>query len=100
MIFLVLPRFPKEPKQKIYQCIATDIGKKWADFARALHVPEGYIDKLDKQKDLVSRVYEILRYYEERCDPRTFRSGLLDALSDARRNDLRKKVQNIFDIHC
>ncbi|KAJ3654709.1 hypothetical protein Zmor_013880 [Zophobas morio] len=97
---LVLPRLPPDLRERVYQVIASDIGKKWTDFARALHVPEGYIDELYyAQRNCHNRVYEILRYHQERCDPRLWRSSLLDALTKARRNDLMQRVQTIFDTH-
>lgn len=69
------------------------------DFGRALDIREGDIDELEMQhKSIRDRVLKMLKYYESNCDERKWKSGLLQALSTARRNDLRKQVQELFDI--
>lgn len=95
---LGLSTVPNDPKDKAYKCIAEDIGQKWNDFARALGVPEGYIDDLSLNvKSTPERVYKILAFHEEHSNRFNWLSSLLEALTTARRKDLRIKVQNIYD---
>ncbi|XP_044268386.1 uncharacterized protein LOC123013723 [Tribolium madens] len=91
-------RIPKSAKDRAYKCIAEGIGKKWNDFARALGVLEGDIDHLDRNvRSISARVYKILAFHEQNCDKFRWHSKLLEALGEARRQDLRLKVQEIFD---
>lgn len=85
--------------RKIYKLISEEIGAKWKDFARALTIREGSIDELMTRYERVSeRVNEILLYHETTCcDKRLWKSKLLEALLEVRRNDLRKEIQLIFD---
>lgn len=78
--------------------IATSIGQKWQDFARALKVPEGVIDELARSTmPPMDRVYQVIDYHHQNCyDQREFEISLLEALGEARRNDLRVLVQNIL----
>jgi hypothetical protein len=89
---------PTDPKERVHQIIASNIGQKWIDFARALHIPEGKIDDLSTSiPNIHNRVHQILEHHEKTCDEREWRSILLDALAEARRNDIRKKVQKVLD---
>ncbi|EFA04650.1 Fas (TNFRSF6)-associated via death domain [Tribolium castaneum] len=90
-------RIPKSTKDRVYKCIAEGIGQKWTDFARALGIPEGDIDDLNTVRSTSARAYKILAFHEQNCDRYRWRSKLLEALTDARRKDLRLKVQDIFD---
>lgn len=99
-VLLVLPSVPDDIKERVYEVIMANIGSKWSDLARALNINEGRIDELGEvHKRISDRVREILCYYEKFCDQRRWKSGLLEALTTARRNDLRKRVQEIFDTH-
>ncbi|KAK9888399.1 hypothetical protein WA026_000650 [Henosepilachna vigintioctopunctata] len=85
---------------KAYKVIATEIGKKWMNFGRTLKVKEHTLDELSLNYSRIEdRVYKILAFHKEECDPRYYRSRLMDGLVEARRQDLRKKVQDIFDMH-
>lgn len=85
--------------QTINELVATDIGNKWKDFARALNIKEGKIDELDeKYRSIPDRVYKILQLH--RSNPvNTNRAKYIlsvsHALTKARRNDLRKQVEEI-----
>lgn len=86
------------PLDRARSLIAESIGQKWQDFARALRVPEGEIDQLARLAiSPMNRVYQIIDYHQRNCyDSRQFEITLLEALGEARRNDLRLKVQNIL----
>ncbi|XP_044751889.1 uncharacterized protein LOC123311854 [Coccinella septempunctata] len=85
-------------KAKVYKTIATTIGRKWAEFGRELSVPENEIDYLS-HKDTKDRIYYILRYHEENCDPRRWKTKLLSALIECRRKDIYETVQSYFDTY-
>lgn len=94
----MLPQVSKDTKTRVYNLISTTIGRKWIELGRALHMKEGDIDNLEQQYRVISdRVQEMLRFYEQSCDERKWKSGLLQALSESRRNDLKKQVEEIFD---
>lgn len=86
------------PLDKVRYKIASSIGQKWQDFARALKVPEGIIDQLARSSVTpMERVYRIIEYHQQNSyDRRQFEMKLLEALAEARRNDLRVDVQNIL----
>lgn len=44
-------------------------------------------------------VREVITYHKENCDPRYWQTKLCNALADARRKDLSRKVQYIFAMH-
>lgn len=83
---------------KITFVVGRDIGYKWKEFARALHIREGEIDNLEmKHKDIPERVREILNAYREMTPRNYFRTNLLDALCVARRKDLSYSIASIMD---
>lgn len=84
----------------IYKMIAVNIGRAWKELARNLDVREGTIDSLEQQyKTIEERVYKVLQEHRSQphyCD-KSYISSLLDGLSKARRNDLRKMVTTLLD---
>lgn len=97
--FLVLSNNQPNLYQRINELVATDIGNKWKDFARALNIKEGKIDELDeKYRSIPDRVYNILQFHRSnpRCtNERNYVLSIANALTKARRNDLRKQVEEI-----
>lgn len=85
---------------RINSIIATEIGRKWKEFARALNVKEGKIDELEvNHSELYGRVIAVLEIHKTQsvlsCN-RARVSAILNGLTTARRNDLRQKVENIL----
>ncbi|XP_045472481.1 uncharacterized protein LOC123679127 [Harmonia axyridis] len=83
-------------KNKVYETIASKLGRNWQQFGRYLRVPESQIDDLAYQP-IKDSVYHILNFHEENCDPRTWKTELLGALAECRRKDLQEDVQFFFD---
>lgn len=86
---------------RINTIIANEIGKKWKDFARALNIKEGKIDELElNHSELYERVIAVLNIHRSQfvvSSNRALESAVLNGLTSARRNDLRKKVEHILD---
>lgn len=95
-----MPPVPKSVIQKVNTLIRTEIGSKWKEFARALSVQEGLIDKLESQYrgNIYDMVQEVLKYEEEKYLPNMdlWQSRLKNALEEARRKDLSKKIDDIM----
>lgn len=96
---------PYEPinskHNKINNIIATEIGVKWKQFARALNIKESTIDQLGlrNENDVHESVIAVLTIHRSQFP---LNSGLceleiLNALTSARRNDLRKKIETILN---
>lgn len=83
-------------KAKIYETIASDIGRKWEEFGRYLYVPESELDRL-RDRNNKDKVYSIFNHHENNCDPRIWKSKILKALRKCRRMDLYERVEHLFD---
>ncbi|KAJ8917544.1 hypothetical protein NQ315_005593 [Exocentrus adspersus] len=97
----VLPQIDPDPERRVYDLICADIGKKWKDFARALKIPEGFIDELeDKHRHRIPEMTrEVIVYHRQSCDPRYWRVELCQGLIKARRSDLSLSVEKVFAMH-
>ncbi|CAH0556593.1 unnamed protein product [Brassicogethes aeneus] len=96
---IFLPIHP-DLKQRVYDKIRSEIGTRWKEFARYLNIKEGQIDQLNLKYSTVDEsTLEVLKYHERICEPHKLRTALCNALSAARRNDLKIEVEHIFDTH-
>uniref|UniRef100_A0A6P7FJL9 Uncharacterized protein LOC114331028 n=1 Tax=Diabrotica virgifera virgifera TaxID=50390 RepID=A0A6P7FJL9_DIAVI len=88
------PSVPTDPIERIDQLISLEIGHKWKDLARALLIPEGQIDELNRIPiDEATR--RVLRYHRNR-EP-MWKTSLVRGLQIARRGDLSLQVQTILE---
>jgi hypothetical protein len=82
---------------KVNNLLRIEIGRAWRDFGRHLTFTESELDEIEEKypKDLKSRITMILELGEQRFERKDFGHYLCRALSDIRRNDLRKKIERI-----
>ncbi|GLV38800.1 hypothetical protein CBL_05799 [Carabus blaptoides fortunei] len=66
-------------KDKVHELILSEIGVKWVEFARALDIKE-----------------DVLTLHMTNVHPREWKFTLVEALTKARRNDLRREVDKLF----
>ncbi|XP_076269342.1 fas-associated death domain protein [Rhynchophorus ferrugineus] len=96
----VLPSVPRSLIEKVNTVIRSEIGAKWKEFARALSITEGYIDRLESQHrgNISDMVQEILTFEHERDFPNMdlWQIRLKHALEEARRKDLSRRIDNIL----
>nr|CAH7740955.1 unnamed protein product [Callosobruchus chinensis] len=94
----VLPEVPADPDCHVFEVISSQIGKKWKDFARALHIGEGHIDELQAtyRERTYEIVMEILKYHKKSSDERHWKILLYSALEKARRGDLSNCVKELY----
>ncbi|XP_019874832.1 FAS-associated death domain protein [Aethina tumida] len=85
---------------RVQDKICNEIGKYWKEFARQLGISEGKIDELDaKFKSISEMTRQVLQYHIQTCEKNRLRTTICDALMRAKRNDLRKEIEHIFDTH-
>uniref|UniRef100_A0ABD2X9A9 Death domain-containing protein n=1 Tax=Trichogramma kaykai TaxID=54128 RepID=A0ABD2X9A9_9HYME len=90
----------KTLKTKVTNCISNHIGKHWIYICRHLNLSESLIDELEikflDQTDAYKRAMtEALNEYFSK-NPQNWKREVLDALKDSKRNDIKKKVEDIF----
>ncbi|XP_023316025.1 uncharacterized protein LOC106650617 isoform X1 [Trichogramma pretiosum] len=90
----------KALKTKVTNCISNHIGKHWIYICRHLNLSESLIDELeikflDQTNAYKSAMKEALNEYFSK-NPQNWKREILDALKDSKRNDIKKKVEDIF----
>lgn len=83
---------------KVHELILSEIGVKWVEFGRALNVKESKLDQLKMKycNQTESCVKDVLAFHMENVHPREWKFMLVEALTKARRNDLRREVEKLF----
>lgn len=84
-----------DQQRAIFNLLTREIGKKWRDFGRGLELAEGDLDEIELKfsVDLKSRILEILkRFANDNSESIIFLQKLMNALTLARRNDLKREI--------
>lgn len=82
----------------IFDVMAKELGKRWRDLGRVLEFHEAELDEFEEHngRDLRARIHEMMNVYSKRFNStEEMIKDLCTALEQARRVDLRKKVQQV-----
>ncbi|GAB0090235.1 hypothetical protein DMENIID0001_049360 [Sergentomyia squamirostris] len=88
----------RSKRDKIFDLIVGEIGRKWMDFGRGAGFKQGAIDAIESShpRNQSAQIYTMLEQLEHNTPTREMYNLILNGLEKCRRNDIREKVQDMI----